>query len=137
MNIKSSYDISCQHSKNLRVRNTMLPEDIQWPSQLKIDFFIPKFHIRAHIPECQLKYSFNLIKGVGRTDGEAPERGWAAINPIANSTKEMGPGNRRDTLDDHFNDYNWSKIITLGEHNIYWPNACTYSINQRNRCLRS
>ncbi|KAG1872496.1 hypothetical protein DFJ58DRAFT_677370 [Suillus subalutaceus] len=25
-----------------------------------------------------------------------------------------GPGNRRDTLDDHFGDWNWKKIILLG-----------------------
>ncbi|KAJ7768991.1 hypothetical protein B0H16DRAFT_1716189 [Mycena metata] len=48
------------------------------------------------------------------TDGEAPERGWANANPLACSTKEMGPGSRRDTLDDHFNDANHKKIIALG-----------------------
>ncbi|KAG6904713.1 hypothetical protein DXG01_007735, partial [Tephrocybe rancida] len=45
-----------------------------------------------------------------RTDGKAPEHGWAAINNVANSTKEMGPGSRCDTLDDHFGDYNWRKV---------------------------
>ncbi|KAF9466857.1 hypothetical protein BDZ94DRAFT_1157101, partial [Collybia nuda] len=64
---------------------------------------------------CNLQFSFNLTKGVGRTDGEAPERGWANINPIAQSTKEMGPGSRRDTIDDHFNDWNWKKTISFGE----------------------
>lgn len=113
--VNVSYDISCQHSKNLDGRNLLLPETLHWPKSIKsLTFFIPKFHIKAHIPHCQLNYSFNLTKGVGRTDGKAPERGWAAINPIATSTKEMGPGNRRNTLDDHFNDYNWSKIIDLG-----------------------
>lgn len=51
---------------------------------------------------------------MGRTDGEAPERGWAAMNGLATSTKEMGPGSRRDTLDDHFGDYNWRKVISMG-----------------------
>ncbi|KAG6914351.1 hypothetical protein DXG01_000902 [Tephrocybe rancida] len=54
----------------------------------------------------------DLQKGE-RTDGEAPERGWAAVNAVASSTEEMGPGARRDTLDDHFADYNWRKIISL------------------------
>ncbi|KAG1796695.1 uncharacterized protein HD556DRAFT_1441381 [Suillus plorans] len=31
------------------------------------------------------------------------------------STKEMGPGARRDTLDDHFRDWNWKKITLLGQ----------------------
>jgi hypothetical protein len=67
------------------------------------------------VEECNLAFSFNLTKGIGRTDGEAPERGWANINPAAQSTKEMGPGSRRDTLDDHFGDWNWKKIIKLGK----------------------
>ena len=80
-----------------------------------IRFLVPKFHLPAHVEECNLAFSFNLTKGVGRTDGEAPERGWANINPAAQSTKEMGPGSRRDTLDDHFGDWNWKKIIKLGK----------------------
>ncbi|KAF8995521.1 hypothetical protein BDZ89DRAFT_920324, partial [Hymenopellis radicata] len=56
-----------------------------------------------------LQYSFNTTPKVGRTDGEAPERGWAASNGAAASTKEMGPGSRLDTLDDHFGDQNWRK----------------------------
>ncbi|KAF9458780.1 hypothetical protein BDZ94DRAFT_1312961 [Collybia nuda] len=35
------------------------------------------------------------------------------MNPVANSTKEMGPGLRRDTLDDHFGDINWRKVTGL------------------------
>lgn len=27
----------------------------------------------------------------------------------------MGPGSRRDTLDDHFNDWNWKKILGFGK----------------------
>ncbi|KAF8198417.1 hypothetical protein BJ912DRAFT_1020430 [Pholiota molesta] len=34
-----------------------------------------KFHLPAHIAECNLNFSFNLTKHVGRTDGEAPEQG--------------------------------------------------------------
>ncbi|KAF8163735.1 hypothetical protein B0H34DRAFT_650742, partial [Crassisporium funariophilum] len=50
-----------------------------------------------------------------RTDGEAPERGWSDANGVASSTKEMGPGSRRNTLDDHFGDRNWAKIAKFGE----------------------
>lgn len=64
---------------------------------------------------CNLQYSFNLTKGIGRTNGEVPERGWANINPAAQSTKEMGLGSRHDTLDDHFGDWNWKKMIKLGK----------------------
>ncbi|KAJ7811147.1 hypothetical protein B0H14DRAFT_3090662 [Mycena olivaceomarginata] len=77
-------------------------------------FLVPKFHLPAHIEACNLKFSFHLTRDVGQTDGEAPERGWADANPLARSTKEMGPGFRRDTMDDHFNDWNHKKIIALG-----------------------
>ncbi|KAJ7899122.1 hypothetical protein B0H14DRAFT_3124170 [Mycena olivaceomarginata] len=79
-----------------------------------LTFLVPKFHLPAHIEACNLKFSFHLTRDVGQTDGEAPERGWADANPLARSTKEMGPGFRRDTLDDHFNDWNHKKIIALG-----------------------
>lgn len=94
---------------------------MSYPSEMHVSgevkhmlFLVPKFHLPAHIEECNISFSFNLTRGVGRTDGEAPERGWANINPIAQSTKEMGPGSRRDTLDDHFNDWNWRKIVQFG-----------------------
>ncbi|KAJ7828186.1 hypothetical protein B0H13DRAFT_2437970 [Mycena leptocephala] len=48
-----------------------------------------------HAAACNILYSFNLTPYVGRTD-------------------EMGPGSRRDVLDDHFNDWNHKKIIAFG-----------------------
>ncbi|KAH7918799.1 hypothetical protein BV22DRAFT_1199825 [Leucogyrophana mollusca] len=110
-----SYDIACQWHKHLWSRMGMLPSESHIDVSKKIiNFFVPKFHLPAHIPECQTRFSFNFIKGVGRTDGEAPERGWSNINPVSSSTKEMGPGSRRDTLDDHFGDWNWKKVAGLG-----------------------
>ena len=35
------------------------------------------------------------------------------------STREMGPGSRHDTLEDHFGNANWQKLVTLG--------MCSYS----------
>ena len=81
---------------------------------LHIKFLVPKFHLPTHVVSCQTAFSFNLTKGVGRTDGEVPERGWADVNRVASSMKEMGPGSRRDTLDDHFGDWNHKKIIAFG-----------------------
>ncbi|KAJ6518043.1 hypothetical protein C8R47DRAFT_1205124 [Mycena vitilis] len=111
-----SYDITCQWHLDIWNRMIKYKDDT-----ITIDgagkfmtFLVPKFHLPAHIEACNLKYSFNLTRDVGQTDGEAPERGWANANPLARSTKEMGPGSRRDTLDDHFNDWNHKKIIALG-----------------------
>jgi hypothetical protein len=112
-----SYDIACQWHKKLWDRMRAFPSSMQLNHATKITFFVPKFHLPAHIERCQTLFSFNFKRGVGRTDGEAPERGWANINPVASSTKEMGPGARRDTLDDYFGDSNWKKIIGLGACN--------------------
>lgn len=110
-----SYDIACQWSRNLLARCELYPENRISGSQApEILFLVPKFHLPAHIADCQIRYSFNLTPGVGRTDGEAPERGWSAVNAVATSTREMGPGSRRDTLDDHFGDYNWRKVTVIG-----------------------
>ncbi|KAF9487546.1 hypothetical protein BDN71DRAFT_1485294 [Pleurotus eryngii] len=59
---------------------------------LNVRYLIPKFHLYMHCTHCQINYTFNLTPGVGHTDREAPERGWAAMNPVSSSTKEMGPG---------------------------------------------
>jgi hypothetical protein len=111
-----SYDIACQWNKNLWDRMTAMPVSLHLDRIKKtIRFFVPKFHLPAHISVCQSMFSFNFGKHVGRTDGEAPERGWSNINPVASSTKEMGPGSRQDTLDDHFGDWNWKKLVGLGK----------------------
>ncbi|KAG2140526.1 uncharacterized protein EDB93DRAFT_1241867 [Suillus bovinus] len=109
-----SYNIACQWSKNLWNRMEHMPARLHIPhDDVLVRYFIPKFHIAAHIAACQLTFSWNFTKWVGRTDGEAPERGWASANRVTSSTKEMGPGTRRDTLDNHFGDWNWKKTTTL------------------------
>ncbi|KAG1843694.1 hypothetical protein C8R48DRAFT_618502 [Suillus tomentosus] len=115
-----SYDIACQWHKNLWSRMESLPKSHHISYlHVFIRFFVPKFHLPAHINKCQTMFSFNFTRFVGRTDGEAPERGWSNINPVASSTKAMGPGCRRDTLDDHFGDWNWKKVVGLGASLIH------------------
>lgn len=130
-----SYDIVCQWFRNLATRCNSYPPNPLSPGHPHIlTTLIPKFHLPAHKTSCHLEYNFNYTPRVGRTDGEAPERGWAATNAVANSTKEMGPGSRRDTLDDHFGDYNWRKIMSIGqiillpstEHPLTVPSAQTF-----------
>ncbi|KAF8065143.1 hypothetical protein FPV67DRAFT_1419520 [Lyophyllum atratum] len=111
-----SYDISCQWSKHVWERMAKYPHKmrINESGEMFFYFYIPKFHLPAHIMACQSLYSFNFNRNVGRTDGEGIERGWSHINPVATSTPEMGPGSRRDTLDDHFGDWNWKKTSFIG-----------------------
>jgi hypothetical protein len=114
-----SYDIACQWSKKLWTRMLTMPPTLQFDGGGKVmDFGVPKFHLPAHKEPCQTLYSLNFLPFVGRTDGEAPEHGWANVNPVALSTKEMGPGSRRDTLDDFFGDWNWKKVAGMGKQNL-------------------
>ncbi|KAG2359945.1 hypothetical protein BDR07DRAFT_1487598 [Suillus spraguei] len=83
------------------------------PSDNVCEVLHTKFHLPVHILKCQTNFSFNFSKNVGHTDGEAPEHGWSNINPMASSTKAMGPGSQRDTLNDHFGDWNWKKVVGL------------------------
>ncbi|KAJ7018761.1 hypothetical protein C8F04DRAFT_1277227 [Mycena alexandri] len=111
-----SYDIACQWHKNIWERMKTFDQEVRFVRGKKFCvFLIPKFHLPAHIEACNILFSFHLTRYVGMTDGEAPERGWAMLNPLASSTAEMGPGNRRDTINHAFNDMNHKKNLGLGK----------------------
>lgn len=111
-----SYDIACQWSKKFLERLAELPSHLESnPEALDIKYVVPKLHIQSHILSCQEEFSLNFLAGSGMTDGEGVERPWASVGPIATSTREMGPGSRHDTLDDHWGYWNWRKLVGLGE----------------------
>ena len=111
-----SYDITCQWSINLQERMFSFNHQFfLFNGVTQVKFFVPKFHLPAHISACQSKYLFNYGKGVGWTEEEAPERGWSDTNTLAPSTREMGPGSRWDTLNYHFGDHNWQKVTRMGK----------------------
>ncbi|KAF8871631.1 hypothetical protein BD779DRAFT_1453711, partial [Infundibulicybe gibba] len=116
LEIVVSYDIVCQWHVKLWTRMMTYPHKLHTDinSRTLFYFLVPKFHLPAHVKACQSTFSFNFNPHVGRTDGEAPERGWADANLVASSTREMGPGSRRDTLDDHFGHRNWKKTTEIG-----------------------
>jgi Kyakuja-Dileera-Zisupton transposase len=116
-----SYDIACQWSKYIWER---LEKYRRWIEEdedraQSFVFLVPKFHLPAHIAKCHTSYSFNLERWVARTDGEAPERGWADVDPLAPSAKEMGPGSWVDTINAHLGDWNWKKVIAMGKWNQF------------------
>ncbi|PBK63609.1 hypothetical protein ARMSODRAFT_990143 [Armillaria solidipes] len=92
-----SYDMACQTARATQVAT----QTITW------HFGVPKLHCKAHKYACQCRYSMNLKQGTARTCGEGIERLWGRANNCANSMKEMGPGSRHDTIDDHFAAHNW------------------------------
>lgn len=111
-----SYDIACQWSRNLSKRIPQMGPYINiFPWFLsRVKYVIPKLHIYGHGAACQFRYSLNFLKWSARTNGEDIERWWSHINPVSMSTKEMGPGARHDTIDDHAAAWNWRKITLFG-----------------------
>ncbi|KAJ3761528.1 hypothetical protein EV360DRAFT_92998 [Lentinula raphanica] len=111
-----SYDIVCQWSKKCIERLKTLPPEVCLDLETdRVRFVIPKLHIYGHKPDCQVNFSLNFTKGVGRTDAEGIERTWANMGPVSTSTKEMGPGSHAETLEDHWSHWNWEKIVRFGE----------------------
>lgn len=114
-----SYDIVCQWCINLWQRIS------QYPDELKIDldeedirFAIPMYHFRVHKEKGHNQYSLHLLEGVGRSCCEGIERNWPKHEETAASTREMGPGSRHDTLEDHFGYANWRVYTLLGNQSV-------------------
>lgn len=111
-----SYDIACQWERYLFERALIYPHNpLAGPGEQEINwtFCVPKFHLPAHVGPCQLTYLFNLTPGVGRLEGEAPERLWVPADRLAAATMQMGPGGRRDVVNDDFGDWNWTKVVGM------------------------
>ncbi|KAL1948929.1 hypothetical protein VTO73DRAFT_10735 [Trametes versicolor] len=108
--VAASYDIACTYDVNLDKRFMSYGYDI---SSHNITWAIPKFHINAHREQCRADYNLLYLPASARNDGEAIERIWSQTNAAASSTKEMGPGSRRDALDDIFGDHNWQKVCRM------------------------
>ncbi len=106
-----SYDIGCQWSVKLPVRMSKFREEMQLPPDMKVEIGIPNWHVNGHGLFCQNNYSLNYIPGVGHTCGEDIETTWSHTNSLAPSVREMGPGVRRETLNYHWNGWNFRKIV--------------------------
>lgn len=111
LRIVLTYDIACQWSKNFRKRMEQLPPNMQIPDTTQLDVAIPRWHINGHGETCRTNFNLSYMEGVGRTVGEDVETIWAGTNPLAPSIQEMGPAARHDTLNDHWNGWNFRKIV--------------------------
>ncbi|KAG8818805.1 hypothetical protein FRC19_010305 [Serendipita sp. 401] len=108
-----SYDIACQYAAKFEDR--FCKSAFLNTPESSVLFLIPKFHLPSHREACSFRFSFNHVKGVGRTDGEGIERLWSIQNRLSGSTSKMTPGFRQDTLNLHFMDWNASKTRRMGE----------------------
>ncbi|KAJ7840769.1 hypothetical protein B0H13DRAFT_2366052 [Mycena leptocephala] len=111
-----SYDIACQWKKHLLQRNSKLDPRIQLDLEnVDVQCGLPVWHAGSHETKCQDENSLNLIPGVGKSDGKGVERFWADVGPAAFHTKDMGLGNRADTLEDKIDHHNHQKNLAQGD----------------------
>ncbi|KAJ7066079.1 hypothetical protein C8F01DRAFT_1248123 [Mycena amicta] len=113
-----SYDIACQWQVYLHAHAQTIgasPTIVTDLAAYRIQFGLPVWHAEAHEEKCRAANSLLHAEGVGRTDGESIERLWALLNPTSYSTKEMGEGNRQDTIEDKLDYLNFSKNVTQGK----------------------
>ena len=113
--IDFSFDIACSYSKKFSERMRRYPE----AQELHLDnrsirWAVPKFHLHAHGPSCQCRFSWNYMHGAGRTHGEIVETGWSMLNPAALSSREMAPHTRHEFLGSVMGTINWNKITSSG-----------------------
>ncbi|KAH6888247.1 hypothetical protein BKA70DRAFT_1443241 [Coprinopsis sp. MPI-PUGE-AT-0042] len=113
LRIVITYDIVCQWSKNLTSRMETLPPDLKPSDDVEIDAAIPSWHINTHRSDCQVNYALMYREGNGRTCGDEIEGTWDHTNSLGTSVREMAPGARHETLNDHFSGYNFQKIVGL------------------------
>ena len=99
------------------------PQAMKIPDKTQVDVAIPGWHINAHGAKCRNNFNLSYMTGAGRTTGEDIETTWAGTNALAPSVREMGPAARHDTLNarhdtlnDHWNGWNFHKIV--GFHKI-------------------
>ncbi|GJE98381.1 CxC2 domain-containing protein [Phanerochaete sordida] len=115
IDIMTMYDIVCQWAIHLEERMADMPEDLrtQVARFKELRYAIGKLHWHGHKKDGHSRFSLNYLFGSGRTDGEGIERRWWDIQPVANSTKMMGPGGREAALNDVWGFANWMKTIGL------------------------
>lgn len=127
-----TYDIGCQWSKNLGLRMQEFPEHMRISKDVKLDVGVPSWHIKGHGQKCQDNYNLGYMKGTGRTCGEEIEATWSHTNPLAASVREMGPAARHETLNDHWNGWNFRKVVGLSTSSYcycyFYSLRCTFLI---------
>lgn len=107
-----TYDIACQWSKHFKKRMSEgFPEHMRLSEHTKVDTAVPSWHINGHGQKCRQNYCLGYMNGTGRTCGEEIEVSWSHTNPLAASVREMAPAARHDALNDHWNGWNFCKVI--------------------------
>ncbi|KAG5647021.1 hypothetical protein H0H81_007987 [Sphagnurus paluster] len=104
------YDIVCQYFIKLRER---IGEYL--PMELAIEKAIGLMHVHGHQLDCFFRYAPSFIPGAGVVAGEILESLWANLNAISPSTRTATLAHRAEILDDHMNDSNFKKLLSMSD----------------------
>lgn len=108
------YDIICQYYKNFYKRFEAGKDHISFPP-IEFEKAIGMFHVHGHKDSCFFRFASNFIKGAGMIDGEILETLWSTLNNISPSMRTASLAHRSEVLDDHMNDSNWKKTVSISE----------------------
>jgi len=114
-----------------------LPPEMRIPDMTKFDVAIPSWHINGHSDKCRNNFNLSYMEGTGRTVGEDVETIWAGTNPLAPSIREMGPAARHETLNDHWNGWNFRKIIRFRKFSYLLFNRSLSIVDVRNNSSKT
>lgn len=64
----------------------------------KVQHLIPLFHLNAHKDACLVNYNVRSTKGCGLVAGETAESLWAGLAVHNKSWRNMGAGERTNTI---------------------------------------
>jgi Kyakuja-Dileera-Zisupton transposase len=68
---------------------------------------VGKWHLAAHIPECFIKFTLNLIEGASQVKGKILETLWSGMDKVAGLVQAMSTAHHQEILDKYMNDSNW------------------------------
>jgi hypothetical protein len=111
------YDVVCQYGIRLAQRVARNPY-LALPDDLQLMKAIGVWHVHGHIKECFPRYYPAFIQGTGHVDGEVLETLWSNLNLVSPSTWGMSTAHRQEVLDDHMNDSNWKKMVSIGSASL-------------------
>lgn len=115
------YDVNCKYKINSWMRcvnNPFSPLEKEYHDWLKdkkhLRYFINVWHGYSHKPECSDEHGLRNAENVGMVTGEEIETGWAHLNHLQYSTREMDAGARADNITIHMLQINVDKKMAMG-----------------------
>lgn len=108
------YDLGCIYHKRLPQRFLDGYPYLTVPKSV-LERAIGMFHVHGHQDSCFFRYATSFIKGAGMVDGEILETLWSTLNSISPSLRTATLAHRSEVLDDHMNDGNWKKMVSISE----------------------